>query len=122
MASGLPWFRMDTDIYVNDKILEIVDEHGTKGKAAIAVYLFALAYSSAHLTDGLVKRGILRAVHGSPQDARLLVDAGLFETHPDGWIIHSYYAHQPSRKTAEELSQERAENGRKGAEARWGKK
>lgn len=120
MASGLPWFRMDSDIYVNDKILEIVDAHGTKGKAAIAVYLFALAYSSAHLTDGIVKRGVLRAVHGTPQDARILVDAGLLEPHPDGWIIHNYYAHQPSRMTAEELSQVRSANGRKGAEARWG--
>ena len=120
MASGLPWFRMDTDIYVNDKILEIVDEHGTKGKAAVAVYLFALAYASAHLSDGLIKRGVLRAVHGTPQDARILVSAGLFETHADGWIIRNYYAHQPSRKTAEELSQVRSDAGKKGAAARWG--
>jgi hypothetical protein len=44
----------------------------------------------------------------------------LFEEHPDGWIIHNYYAHQPSRKTAEEVSRQRAEAGRKGAAARWG--
>lgn len=119
MASGLPWFRMDSDIYVNDKILEVVDQHGTKGKAALAVYLFALGYSASHLTDGLIKRGILRAVHGSSADARILVEAGLFEDHPDGWIIRNYYYHQPSRKTAEELSQVRSEAGRKGAEARW---
>lgn len=120
MASGLPWFRMDTDIYVNPKILEVVETHGTKGKAAIAVYLFALAYSGAHLEDGVIRRGVLRAVHGTPADARILVEAGLFEAHGDGWVIHNYYAHQPSRQTAEEKAAQLSAAGRKGAEARWG--
>ena len=120
MASGLPWFRMDTDIYANPKILEVIEAHGNKGKAAIAVYLFALAYSGAHLEDGVIKRGVLRAVHGTPADARILVEGGLFDDHADGWVIHNYYVHQPSRLTAEELSRKRADAGRKGAESRWG--
>lgn len=119
MASGLPWFRMDTDIYANAKVMEIVDAHGTRGKAALAVYLFALGYAGAHLTDGVIRRGVLKGVHGTPADARILVEAGLFEVAPDGWVIHNYYHHQPSRKTAEEIAQVRSEAGKKGAESRW---
>jgi hypothetical protein len=120
MASGLPWFRMDTDIYANAKVLDVVADHGQKGKAALAVYLFALGYAGAHLTDGVVSKGALRFVHGTPADARILVDAGLFDEVDGGWLICNYGEHQPSRATAEEIKRQRSEAGRKGAEKRWG--
>lgn len=120
MASGLPWVRMDTDIPSNPKVAVFVATHGQKGLAALCVWHFAIEYSGAHSTDGLIDKAVLKLIHGSPLHARLLVDGGFFEAAENGWRLVGYDDHQPSRKTVEELSEVRAAAGRKGAEKRWG--
>lgn len=121
MASGLPWVRMDTDIYANPRVAEFVDEHGMKGLAAMAVWHFAIEYSGAHATDGVIVRSALRFIHGTPQLARLLVDGGFFEQDGSGWVVTGYTSHQPSRQVTDALRETLSEAGRKGAAARWGK-
>ncbi|MGI6878799.1 hypothetical protein [Microbacterium sp. gxy059] len=121
MATGLPWIRIDSDIASNPKIADLIAEHGAKGKAAAFVYVAAIGYAAAHQTDGHIPRGGLLICHGTPNDARLLVDAGLFEQAEKGWQVANYAEHQPTRAVAEAAAAERSERARKAAEARWGK-
>lgn len=117
MANGLPWFRCDSDIASNPKIAEMIGEHGARAKAAAFVYLAAIGYCAQHLTDGVLQRGALPLVHGSPADARMLVEAGLLAVEGKGWRVVNYEAHQPTRATTEAKSQQ----AREAAQARWGK-
>lgn len=120
MAAGLSWVRMDTDIYANPKVVDFIDEHGDRGLAAIAVWKFAIEYSGGHGTDGTISRAVLRLIHGKPQHARLLVEAGFLTETETGWSVNGYEDHQPSKATTEALSQARSEAGKKGAAKRWG--
>lgn len=119
---GLPWFRADTNIPTHDKILDLVG-HGTKGKAAAFVYFASLAQSVGNEGAGLIKRAALPWVHGTPAEAKLLVAAGLWDEVPDGWQIRNYGTRQVVGMSEQVREDERraaaAENGRKGAEARW---
>src|SRR3954469_14183479 len=96
---GLPWVRLDGDIATHDKTLSAVHQRG--GKGAMAVYMFALAWSGAHATDGHIPAAALRLLHGTPADARILTQAGLWETNGDGWNIHNYAQRQELALTTE---------------------
>jgi ribonuclease I len=89
---GLPWVRLDGDIHTHDKTLAALNQRG--GKGAMAVYMFALSWSGSHATDGHIPTTALRMLHGTPADARLLVDVGLWEPNGDGWNIHNYALRQ----------------------------
>lgn len=119
MASGLPWFRVDSDIAGNPKIADMIADHGARGKAAAFVYIAAIGYCSAHLTDGVVRKGALALVHGTPADARLLVDAGLLAAVDGGWEVVNFAAHQPTRDQSERAAKARSEAARTAANARW---
>ena len=119
MASGLPWFRVDSDIAGNPKIADMIADHGAKGKAAAFVYLAAIGHCSAHLTDGMVRKGALPLVHGTPADARLLVDYRLFATVEGGWEVVNFASHQPTRDQSERAAKARSEAARTAANARW---
>lgn len=120
MATGLPWVRMDTDTHANPKVLDFIEEHGQRALAAIAVWKFAIEYSGGHGTDGVISRAALRQIHGTPVHARLLVEAGFFETTDKGWLVSGYDSHQPTRDTVEAMAQRRSEAARTAANARWG--
>lgn len=117
---GLPWIRMDTNVAANDKIADLVDTHGGKGKQAGFVYLCALGYAGAHETDGLIKRSALKFVHGTSSDANLLVAAGLWDQEDTGWRIRNYGTRQVVGAAQQAISDLRSEAGKKGAAARWG--
>lgn len=117
---GLPWIRMDTNVAANDKIADLVDSNGPKGKQAGFVYLCALGYAGAHETDGLIKRSALKFCHGTSADAALLVAAGLWEAHGDlGWRIKNYGTRNAVGAAQQAISEARSDAGRKGAAARW---
>lgn len=117
---GLPWIRMDTNFAANDKVTDLVDEHGGKGKQAGFVYLCALGYAGAHETDGLIKRSALKFCHGTPGDAALLVTAGLWEPDEAGWRIKNYGTRNVIGAAQQVISEAKSEAGKKGAAARWG--
>lgn len=121
MATGLPWVRMDTDTHENPKILDFIEAHGQRALAAIAVWKFAIGYAGGHGTDGAISRAALRQIHGTPAQARLLVEAGFFEITDKGWQVLSYETHQPTRAITEQLREQLSEAGKKGAAARWAK-
>jgi hypothetical protein len=121
-VAGLPWFRSDTNINTHDKILELVGL-GAKGKAAGFVYWMSLAYAAGQATDGLIKKAVLPWVHGTPADARLLVEARLWTPVDGGWHINNYGTRQAVGATQQAIADgvraAQVEGGKKGAEKRW---
>jgi hypothetical protein len=121
----LPWFRADSNFPTHDKIIELCGL-GQKGKAAAFVYFASLGWAVGHGTDGLIKRGALPFIHATTSDARLLVEAMLWDVVEGGWMIHNFGVRQAvgaiQQGISDSLSAVRSEAGRKGAEARWGAK
>lgn len=119
---GLPWIRVDTNVNTHDKILELVGA-GAKGKSAGFVYWMSLTYCGAHDTGGVIKKAVLPFVHGTPSDARLLVDSRLWEPIEGGWRIVNYGTRNVVGATqqiiADQIRAKQAEGGRRGAANRW---
>ncbi|WP_442575897.1 hypothetical protein ACSBPH_01725 [Microbacterium sp. F51-2R] len=120
--AGLPWIRCDTNVNTHDKILELVGL-GAKGKSAGFVYWMALTYSGAHDTGGLIKKAVLPFVHGTPADARALVDARLWAIVEGGWQIVNYGTRNvvgaSQQAVADAIRAAQIEGGKKGAHERW---
>ena len=119
---GLPWYRSDTNFHTHDKVLDLV-AFGSKGKAAGFVYECSLSYTVGNGNDGRIKKTALPFVHGTPADARLLVEVGLWETTEGGWRINNFGTRQvvgAGEQVKEEQSRAaKSEGGKKGAESRW---
>lgn len=120
---GLPWFRMDSNFAENDKIADLVDEHGTKGKAAAFVYSAAIGYANGHDTNGLIRKSSLKFCHGTTADARLLVMFDLWLDDDQGWRIknfnHRNGVGMEHQAVAEGIRAAQVSGGKKGAEKRW---
>lgn len=119
---ALPWFRADTNFHTHDKILDLM-AHGAKGKAAGFVYQCSLSYTVGNGNDGVIKKTALAFVHGTPNDARLLVEVGLWEATDTGWRIKNFGTRQvvgaAQQSKEEQVRAAQSEGGKKGAEARW---
>lgn len=120
MATGLPWVRIDSDLAQNPKVADLVAEYGARGKAAAFVFVCAIGYAAAHNTDGAIRKAMLPFVHGTPADARILVEAGLWDVAEKGWCITRYAEHQPTMATREAEAKARQEKARNAANTRWG--
>lgn len=115
---GLPWVRVDTNIPTHEKILELV-EMGAKGKQAGFVYSMSIAYAGGHGTDGVIRRVSLPWVHATPNDAKLLVQVGLWECVEGGFRIKNYGTRNAVGQAQQAISDMRSVAGKKGADARW---
>lgn len=116
----LTWYRSDTSFASHDKVLELIENYGVKGKAAGFVYLCALGHSVGHGTDGLVKRTSLRALHGNAGDAALLVKAGFWEPVEMGWHIVNFGTRQVVGAAQQVIHDSKSAAGKKGSDVRWG--
>lgn len=115
----LTWYRADTSFASHDKVLELVETYGEKGKAAGFVYQCALGHAVGHGTDGLVKRTSLRAMHGKPADAAILVASDLWEEADGGWRIRNFGNRQVVGAAQQVIHDSKSAAGKKGAEKRW---
>lgn len=121
------WVRIDDQFPDHPKIVDV-------GVVAAWLHVAAMCYCSRYLTDGRLSINAARArvsdsqvreLTGKPVDDLIerLVAAGLWERVDGGFVIHDWHAYQPSagnvKAKRDELSQKRAEAGRRGAEARW---
>ena len=104
---GRPWVRLDTQFATNPKVLELV---ATKRHKAAFVYVCALAYSGSHGTDGYIPDTCLPFIHATAQDAKALVDVGLWALEPAGWQINGWDEFQISDEDAKRR-RERAQKG-----------
>jgi len=103
---------MDTHIVSNPKVSRLRAERKWR---ALAVFLSCIPYCGGHETGGFIDAVGLRDLGGTPSVATDLVKAGLWEVHLSGWIVHDFEQYQPSKWTAAE----RAEHGKRAAQARW---
>jgi hypothetical protein len=111
---SLPWIRLDTNIYTNHKVLELV---GQKRHRAALTYILGLAYSGGHELDGFVPVTALMFIHGTAADAKHLVEVGLWQECKGGWAINGWDEFQVS---TEEMKARR-ERAQKAANKRWQK-
>ena len=90
---GLPWVRLDTQFAANPKILYLIEDNKWR---SIVVWAAGLAYAGAHGTDGFIPKTALPTFHGSPKDAKNLVEVGLWDDALGGWEVHDWADFQPS--------------------------
>jgi len=118
------WARIDDGFDDHPKILALL-EHD-EGGAAVGLWTLCLTWAhrntrKAGKVPGLIPASLPRRYlgPGARDLAKLLVLEGLWEerTDEDGWQIHDFDRYLPTAETREA----RAEAGRRGAEARWGK-
>lgn len=131
----MTYVLLDDKFHSNEKTLEV-------GNVGAGLYARALSYCGDHLTDGFVPLSWAREA-GTPKLRRSLVEAGLWievqpgaefhyvsgdesydvEIRKPGYFIPDYLALNPTAASVkakrDELSQKRAEAGRKGAMKRW---
>jgi hypothetical protein len=116
----LTWFRADTSLASHDKVIALVETHGTRGKQAGFVYFCALGHAVGHSTDGVIKRTSLKWVHGTSADAALLVAGDLWEVVENGWRIRNFGTRQVVGAAQQAMHDAKSSAGKKGAEKRWG--
>jgi hypothetical protein len=91
----MSWIKLDDQFFTHPKIVDL-------SKDAKLLYLAALTYCGAHLTDGGLTRGALRVVAATvdvpPETAEVLLAAGLWSAAADGVQINNYLQYQPSRE------------------------
>ena len=110
---GLPWVRLDSSIYAHDKILRLMAKRG--GDRAAALYMFGLAYSGDHATDGRISDVVVPMIHGTDKHAQMLVDVGLWERNGSGYVIRNWADRQELAAITEAKHRAKQTAGKKGA-------
>lgn len=85
------WAKIDDRLWSHRKMIGI-------SPGSLRTWLFGLAWSCQHETDGFVPTETLSLIKGSKRIARELVDAGLWEPDDKGWRIHDFSEYQPTRR------------------------
>lgn len=118
----MPWARIDDGFDDHPKVLALL-EHDD-GAAAVGLWTLCLTWAHRNTrrkgkVPGRIPGSLPRRYLGSPgrSAAKLLADVGLWDVVDDGWDIHDFALYLPTAET----SSARAEAGRRGAAARWGK-
>jgi flagellar biosynthesis GTPase FlhF len=89
----MPWVRLDDHLPSNRKIALLSDR-------AFKLYIFALCWSSANLTEGrIVERELplISRIRSPRSAADELAQAGLWESVAGGWVIHDFLEYNPDR-------------------------
>lgn len=93
----MTWVKIDDALADHPKIRET----GKRAPFVLALHVRGLCYAGRYLTDGLLKHGVVTGLleHLGTQDwPMIMVCAGLWEPHPDGYVIHDYLDYNPSRE------------------------
>jgi len=126
IAAGwvMGWGRIDDGFDDHAKVIALLEHED----GAAAIGLWTLCFTWAHRntrkkgkTPGLVPSSLPRRYIGprGRELAGLLVKVGLWEDGDDeGWLFHDFERYLPTDRTREA----RAAAGKRGAEARWGKR
>lgn len=115
----MTWVKIDDQFPDHPKIERA-------GPEAAWLYVAGLCYCAQYLTDGRIPKTRVSRLTAFPDGERLadrLMDAGLWEDAGDDYEVHDYLDFQPSGEEArarkKEISEKRAEAGKRGADARW---
>jgi hypothetical protein len=99
-------------MFENPKLLYLKED---KKFRAIVVHLEGMTYSGRHALAGFIPKAALRIIGATTADARILVEAGLWDVVAGGWQVHDWDEYQLS---ADDM-QVRRDRAQKGAAARW---
>jgi hypothetical protein len=110
----MSWLKIDDGLFLHPKWLRTP-------VTARALWVTALSYCGKMNTDGHVDSALLPLLGGATEDAEALVASGLWNVVEGGYSFHDFEDYNRTSEQAEVLSETRAEAGRAGAVARWGK-
>jgi hypothetical protein len=124
MEGGLmPWVRLDDSFFSHPKVVAV-------GLEAAGLFALSLSYAGAYQTDGHIPE-VWAKQQAGPR-ARRLIDAllavppghthGLWERNGNGYLIHDFLEHNPSREEYEAETTKRSAAGKHAAQARWSRK
>lgn len=117
VEGGMKWVRLYTDLPRHEKILRLMAS--PKGREAVGVYTFALAWSGDQRTDGYIPDYALPAMHAAQAHVSLLESVGLWDRNGSGWHIHNWEQRQDSQADLMESKRRKAQGGRRAACARY---
>lgn len=100
-AQGLPWYRRDVDWFQHPKVLELLSMRD--GFRAAVVWDASIAYAVRNQTDGVIRSAVLPTIHGRKVDAERLVKVGLWDEHPDGYVVHGFAEYQQTSQVTAEI-------------------
>lgn len=107
------FIRLDVGYFDNPKVADALDE----SPLAPLLHIASMAYARQHRTDGVVPiKRILRKVGATENDARILLEAGLWTSVGSGSIrVHDYDKHQETKAQIEA----RTNAAKKANQVRW---
>lgn len=85
---GLPWFRMDSTFFMNDKITKLVAQTG--GYQAFFAWNASIGYATDQATDGFIPTHVLHFLQATKRSANMLVEHELWEPVDGGWRIRNF--------------------------------
>ena len=110
----MSWLKIDDGLFRRQKWLRTPP-------LARALWITAPSYCGKMVTDGHVDIALLTLLGGTAEDANALVASGLWDVTENGYCFHDFDAYNRTTEKAEALFEARAESGKAGARARWGK-
>lgn len=115
----MTWVRLDDQFFRHAKAR-------AAGRDGRALYLAALCFASANLTDGIIRAIDLPLVAAEaevrPATSKRLVDAGLWDVVDGGWQIHDWAHRNPSAdeiRERREKEREKKQRYRRGPNGRY---
>jgi hypothetical protein len=119
---GLPWVRLDTDIFDHPKFLALQEAGEYR---AIVLHLKAMVYTGKHELAGFVPElciPMLTDAHAmlngdAQHDIKVLLDACLWNAQPGGYSMHGW----EDRQFVSDEAKARSAKARAAAKARWAK-
>ena len=95
----MTWFRADDGLPDHPKVLELADTRSYK--AAMGLWVLAGCWSSKHLTDGAVPKGVVKRLGFTLSEAKALVECGLWSVTETGYQFHDWAQCNPLRAEVE---------------------
>jgi hypothetical protein len=102
----MSWACLDDQMTFNPKIVRA-------GNEVVGAWARMIAYSAAHLTDGVVPTSVADMI-ASKQLLQQMLQQGFVDVHADGYQVHDYLDFNPSAQEVKEKKRLRAEAGKRG--------
>lgn len=99
----MTWAKLDDRFHGHRKVRRA----WRRSRASIGLFALALTYSAMHELDGVIDEDWVAEQLPQQKERDMtvaaLIDAGLWEPHPEGWLIHDYLEYNPSAANSERV-------------------
>lgn len=96
----MSWGLLDDGFFSHPKVIRVRSK-GLRGRAAIGLWALANAYCSRHTDDGTLSHEACKSLGGTPREAQMLVEAGLWATCDEGYRFHDWDDYRKESKALE---------------------